>query len=132
MPFFHFFFARLHVHIGYVTLIDLLRKQKAELAEERNLIFDRYFPEAVSPGSAAAFFRWLPLPKMGMDEMEIERRLRLQKVSVYCSYRFTVARLPYSFMRIAVSSPQTPEQLAKGCSVIRAFIRENQVALYET
>ena len=101
-------------------------EQKAELARERNRIFDRYFPEAVKPGSPAAFFRWLPVPKMVMDEMEMERQLLLKKVSVYCSYRFTVAHVPYSFMRVAISSPPDTEQLAKGCAIIRDFIRENQ------
>ena len=102
-------------------------EQKAELARERNRIFDRYFPEAVKPGSPAAFFRWLPVPKMAMDEMEMERQLLLKKVSVYCSYRFTVTHVPYSFMRVAISSPPDTEQLAKGCAIIRDFIRENQV-----
>ena len=101
-------------------------EQKAELARERNRIFDRYFPEAVKPGSPAAFFRWLPVPKMAMDEMEMERQLLLKKVSVYCSYRFTVTHVPYSFMRVAISSPPDTEQLAKGCAIIRDFIRENQ------
>ena len=101
--------------------------QKAELAGERNRIFDRYFPEAPNPGSPAAFFRWLPLPKMAMDEMEIERQLLQRKVSVYCSYRFTVTHVPYSFMRLAISSPPDTEQLAKGCAIIREFIKENAV-----
>ena len=102
-------------------------EQKAELAKERNQIFDRFFPSAVKPGSPAAFFRWLPIPRLAMDEMEIERQLLQQDVSVYCSYRFTVSHLPYSFMRIAISSPPDTAQLEKGCSVIREFFRENQL-----
>lgn len=100
-------------------------EQKAELARERNRIFDGFFPEAVPPGTPAAFFRWLPLPKMALDEMEIERRLRQMDVNVYCSYRFTVARNANSFMRIAVSSPADIAQLQKGCTIIREFIRNN-------
>ena len=97
-------------------------EQKAELAKERNRIFDSYFPEAVKPGNPAAFFRWLPIPKMTMDEMEIERQLLQQNVSVYCSYRFTVTRLPYSFMRIAISSPPDTEQLKQGCAIDRKSV----------
>jgi DNA-binding transcriptional MocR family regulator len=89
-----------------------LLELKTELAKERNQIFDRFFPEAVKPGSPAAFFRWLPIPKLTMDEMDIERRLREEGVSVYCSYRFTVTHTPDSFMRLAIFSPSTPEQLA--------------------
>ena len=102
-------------------------EQKAELARERNKVFDSYFPEAVKPGTNAAFFRWLPLPKMAVDEMEIERQLLQDKrVNVYCSYRFSVARLPCSFMRIAISSPADTAQLETGCSIIRDFIKANQ------
>ena len=99
--------------------------QKAELARERNLIFDCFFPDAVKPGTPSAFFRWLPLPKLAMDEMEMERRLLQQGVSVYGSYRFTVTHTPYSFMRIAISSPNDIGQLEKGCTIIRDFIRDS-------
>lgn len=97
--------------------------QKAELARERNEIFDRFFPEAVKTGNPAAFFRWLPIPKLAIDEMEIERQLLQMGVSVYCSYRFTVTRSPSSFMRLAISSPHDVEQLAEGCGIIRDFIK---------
>ncbi len=105
-----------------------LLELKADLARERNQIFDRFFPEAVRPGSPAAFFRWLPIPKMTMDEMDIERLLLQENVSVYCSYRFTVNRNPQNFMRIAISSPNTTSELEKGCSVIRDFIRKHRVS----
>lgn len=101
-------------------------EQKAVLAEERNRIFDRFFPEAVKPGTPAAFFRWLPVPKLVMDEMEMERCLLRQDVSVYCSYRFTVSHTPYSFMRIAVSSPADSHELEKGCAIIRDFIESSR------
>ena len=104
-----------------------LLELKAELARERNRIFDRYFPGAVKPGSPAAFFRWLPVPRLTMDEMEAERLLREENVSVYCSYRFTVNRNPHSFMRIAISSPETTAELEKGCCIIRDFIQKNSV-----
>jgi DNA-binding transcriptional MocR family regulator len=97
-------------------------EQKAELARERNQIFDRYFPDAVKPGNPAAFFRWLPIPKLLLDEMAVERELLQKNVNVYCSYRFTVTRNPGNFMRIAISSPPDTVQLEKGCAVIRDFL----------
>ena len=103
-------------------------EQKADLAKERNRIFDHYFAQAVKPGSPAAFFRWLPIPKLTVDEMAAERMLLQQNVSVHCSYRFTVTHQPYSFMRIAISSPADNAQLEKGCSIIRDFIKENSLA----
>ena len=102
-----------------------LLEQKALLAKERNRIFDRFFPEAVTPGSDAAFFRWMPLPKLAMDEMAAERQLLKLNVRVFFSYRFTVIRNPRSFMRIAVSSPHTAAELEKGCAIIRDFINKN-------
>ena len=100
---------------------------KAGLAQERNRIFDRYFPDAVKPGTMAAFFRWLPLPEMMLDEMEVERQLRLRDISVYCSHRFTVTRSANRFMRIAISSPADTAQLETGCGIIRDFIAENRI-----
>ncbi len=105
-----------------------LLKQKAELAMERNRIFDRYFPEAAAPGTPAAFFRWLPIPKPGADEVEIERLLLLRGVQVHCSHRFTVSRVPRAFMRLAISSPESCAQLENGLAVIREFIGENRSA----
>ena len=102
-----------------------LLEQKALLAKERNRIFDRFFPEAVIPGTDAAFFRWLPLPKLSMDEMAAERQLLKLNVRVFFSYRFTVIRNARSFMRIAVSSPRSSAELEKGCTVIRDFISSN-------
>ena len=102
-----------------------LLEQKALLAKERNRIFDRFFPEAIIPGTDAAFFRWLPLPKLSMDEMAAERQLLKLNVRVFFSYRFTVIRNARSFMRIAVSSPRSSAELEKGCTVIRDFISSN-------
>jgi DNA-binding transcriptional MocR family regulator len=102
-----------------------LLEQKAALAKERNRIFDRFFPEAVKPGSEAAFFRWLPVPKLALDGMETERRLLQKNISVQCSYRFTVTHHPQNFMRVAVSTPATPAELEKGCRILRDFLRTN-------
>ena len=100
--------------------------QKAVLAKERNRVFDSFFPEAVKPGTPAAFFRWLPVKGLSVDEMEMERMLQVQNVNVYCSYRFTVTHMPQSFMRIAISSPPDVAGLSKGCTVIREFLRNNR------
>ena len=99
-----------------------LLEQKAALAAERNAVFDRIFPEVAGSAPAAAFFRWLPLPELPFDGVEIERRLLLQNISVYCSHRFAVTRHPDSFMRIAVSSPGSSAELERACIAIREFI----------
>ena len=102
-----------------------LLEEKSHLARERNRIFDRIFPDAVPPGTPAAFFRWLPLPHLPMDDLEIERRLLQQNVRVHCSCRFTVSHPSRRFMRLAISSPGTPEELRSGLTTVRSFLREN-------
>ena len=99
-----------------------IMEQKAELAYRRNQLFDEIFPEAVKPGSPSAFFRWLPLPQLNMDEMELERQLLQRGVSVYGSYRFAVQRNQENFIRLAISSPENEDQLKKGLKIVRDFL----------
>ena len=99
-----------------------IMEQKAELAYRRNQLFDEIFPEAVKPGSPSAFFRWLPLPQLNMDEMELERQLLQQGVSVYGSYRFAVQRNQGNFIRLAISSPENEDQLKKGLKIVMDFL----------
>ncbi|MBE6406907.1 MAG: PLP-dependent aminotransferase family protein [Lentisphaerae bacterium] len=99
-----------------------IMEQKAELAYRRNQLFDEIFPEAVKPGSPSAFFRWLPLSQLNMDEMELERQLLQQGVSVYGSYRFAVQRNQGNFIRLAISSPENEDQLKKGLKIVRDFL----------
>ena len=98
---------------------------KEACAKERNRIFDRFFPEAVKPGTDAAFFRWLPVNGILADEMEMERQLQQRNVNIYSSYRFTVSHTHQTFMRIAISSPPDDHTLKKGCSIIREFLGNN-------
>ena len=102
-------------------------EQKAQLAQERNKIFDQIFPNAQSISNPNAFFRWLPIPKLQIDEKEIERQLLQRNVNVYCSYRFTVNHNHNNFMRIAISSPTNSAQLEKGCQIIKDFIQQNRL-----
>ena len=99
-----------------------IMEQKAELAYRRNQLFDSIFPDAVKPGSPAAFFRWLPLPQLNIDEMELERQLLQQGVSVYGSYRFAVQRNQENFIRLAISSPENEELLNKGLDIVKDFL----------
>lgn len=99
-----------------------IMEQKAELAYRRNQLFDSIFTDAVKPGSPAAFFRWLPLPHLNIDEMELERQLLQQGVSVYGSYRFAVQRNQENFIRLAISSPENEELLKKGLNIVKDFL----------
>ena len=101
------------------------------LNEEINSIlkrsFDSIFPEAVVPGSPAAFFRWLPLPQLDCNGMELERVLLRENINVYASYRFTVLRNPEGFLRIAISSPSSVEELRNGLLTLRKTLDSHRV-----
>ncbi|MBR7103896.1 MAG: PLP-dependent aminotransferase family protein [Lentisphaeria bacterium] len=99
-------------------------EQKRFLAEERNKIFDRIFPQAPAPGSKGAFFRWLPLQNPCKSGMDMERDLRDMGVNVYHAYRFTVNRNPGHFFRFAISSPETNEALAQGLDTVRRYLEQ--------
>ena len=102
-------------------------EQKSALAIERNKIFDSIFPGEIPPGSPAAFFRWLPLPHLPFKGMELERELLKNGVNVYHAHRFTVNRNPGGFLRFAISSPHSAEELTKGLTTVKNFLDENRV-----
>lgn len=97
-------------------------EQKAKLAHARNFVFDRIFPRAIKAGTPSAFFRWLPLGALPVDEVELERELLRRGVSVYGSYRFAIQRNHEHFIRLAISSPATDEELQKGLLIVRNFL----------
>jgi DNA-binding transcriptional MocR family regulator len=103
-----------------------LLEQKAMLARQRNELFDRIFPDAVKPGTPAAFFRWLPIPHLPMGQIELERQLRQRGVNCYCSYRFSPLRNPEDFIRLAISSPESQESLEQGLRIIADYLAEHQ------
>ena len=102
-------------------------EQKCELAIERNRLYDSVFQNQLPPGSPAAFFRWLPLPPLRLNGMELERELLQRNVSVHHAGRFTVSRNPGAFLRFAISSPPTLEQLQTGLETVKRFIEENTI-----
>jgi len=100
-------------------------EQKAELAARRNQIFDTVFPQAARPGTPSAFFRWLPLPGLPIDEIELERRLYRRNVNIHCSYRFSPAPVHHTpkFIRLAISSPDTDEAMIKGLQTVKSCLQ---------
>ncbi len=99
-------------------------EQKRGLAVARNRIFDEVFPEAVTAGTEAAFFRWLPFRSMNLTGMEIEQELQKRNVNVYCAYRFSIQRNPGSFMRLAIASPGSDSELRRGLHIVKEFLQE--------
>ena len=101
-------------------------EQKAELARERNRIFNAVFPDAVPSGSPAAFFRWLPVPDCPVDGPALERELQLKGVNIHSANRFTALRTPGKFIRLAISSPDTAEELQAGLNIVKQSVKSSK------
>ena len=99
-------------------------EQKAALAVRRNEIADSILPEMDKPGTSAAFFRWLKLPPTVPDGIDVERILLEKNVNVYSAYRFSVLRKPGDFLRLAISSPESEDDLVRGLTAVRDFIQQ--------
>ena len=99
-------------------------EQKAALAVRRNKIADSILPEMDKPGTPAAFFRWLKLPQTVPDGIDVERIMLERNVNVYGAYRFSVLRKPGDFLRLAISSPESEDDLARGLTAVRDFIQQ--------
>ena len=62
--------------------------------------------------------------------MTLERELLARGVNVYHSRRFTVKPNSEGFLRFAISSPGSCEELEQGLVTVKSFLKEN--ALSET
>ena len=103
-----------------------LQEQKRLFAQKRNKIYDEIFPGEKAPGSSGTFFRFLPIGDLGMNGVEIEQELFRRNVRVYHAYRFTVSSKPGNFLRIAITAPDTDEELRKGLMIVKEYIAEKK------
>lgn len=99
---------------------EIVERKKA-LAAERAAVYRRVFPH---DDGRPAFFKWLPLPE-GMDGNRLEQAARERGVHLLASRRFAVgARRPEAFARLAISSPQSEEELSRGLRTVKELIEE--------
>ena len=99
---------------------EIVERKKA-LAAERAAVYRRIFP---ADDGRPAFFKWLPLPE-GVDGERLEQAARERGVHLLASRRFAVgARRPEAFVRLAISSPPTVEELGRGLRTVKALIEE--------
>ena len=106
-----------------------LHEQKHAFAVKRNQIYDEIFPGEKAPGSPGTFFRFLPIGDMGLNGVEIEQELFRQNVRVFHAYRFTVSTKVGNFLRIAVTAPDSDENLRKGLNILRDYITEKTIRI---
>ena len=93
-------------------------KQKQMMAADRNRLFFDFFPELKGTGHPLSFYRWLPI----VDErsgIQIEQELQNAGIRVYHSDRFlSGSRKGQSYLRVALSTTSTREQLQTGISIL--------------
>lgn len=96
---------------------EILRR-KCLLAEEMNALFFDFFPDRKDAGHPLSFFRWLPITDQ-RSGTQIEQELQDAGIRVYHSDRFlTGSRRKQTYLRIALSTVSSKEQLQKGLSIL--------------
>lgn len=91
---------------AYLKIIS----EKKRLLEERNYIFHKYFDNYSKYESPLSFFRWIELP----EKQNVDAFLRScldREVIALSSDVFCVRSENKKFIRVALSSPDTPEKL---------------------
>ena len=103
-------------------LADKIAAEKMTRAQDAHRVFHEFFPENFC-GHPYSFFRWLQIPQEIPGDAA-ERELLERGVHIYHSRRFVCGRDDgESFLRIALSSVESEEQLREGLRRIREYIQ---------
>lgn len=93
-------------------------ERKRKLAEQANALFFDFFPDVKGLGHPLSFYRWLPIQDK-RSGLQIEQELQKAGIRVYHSDRFLIgSREEQSYLRIALSTAGSLEQLEKGLSIL--------------
>lgn len=121
------------VSISAEIIAALIRSGKAEnilegkraLARERNEVFREVFPAVDPRPRADTFFKWLPLPP-DMDGDRFEQMAKERGVHLLSSRRFAVGARGASFVRLAISSPHSAQELRRGLQTVRSLLEKGE------
>lgn len=104
---------------------DRILMQKLDRLRQRNEICQEILQDYLEDTAEPAMFRYLVLPH-GWDDTEIERDCLSHGVQIFGNKRFAVGSAAgESALRIALSSPESPEQLRHGLEIIRNVLIEH-------
>jgi len=88
----------------------------------RNRLVDAYLADYNCYGDETCIFRWLQLPA-NCSGVDFEDLALEQGVQVYAAERFTVGNsIPEKAVRLAISAPETVEELEKGLCILRKLL----------
>ena len=97
-------------------------KQKEQLAQTTNAIYSKIFPANGNTGHPLSFYRWLPIPS-DVHEEKLEKELEMRGIRVFHSNRFVSGQTtPENYLRIALSSTNTVEELETGLNRLKQFV----------
>ena len=100
-------------------------REKCRMSEERNHIFRGIFPAHM--GNTRSFFQWMPLP-VGCGGANFEVQAQHRGVRVLSSDHFAVGgEAEHSFIRLALCSPPTNEELVRGLRIVHDLMEENTI-----
>jgi len=109
------------IHTG---IAEEIINKKRTLALKRNLIFEQYFPS--STPTPLSFCRWLPLPQ-ALYDLPMEQLAMEEGIHLFHSNRFLVGTPPKEqFLRIAISSADTKEDLEYGLKKLKSLLFEDE------
>ena len=104
---------------------ERIMREKCRMSEERNRIFRGLFP--AHTGNTRSFFQWLPLP-VGCGGVNFEAQAQHRGVRVLSSDCFAVgSEAEHSFIRLALCSPPTNEELVRGLRIVHDLMEENTI-----
>ena len=99
--------------------------RKVDLARARNQVFQQRFPQA-SRLPYPPFFRWIDLPR-GMSSQALEVLARQRGVNLLGGHRFAISpEEGAAHARLAITSPQDENQLARALDVVQDILRKGQ------
>lgn len=98
-------------------------QEKRTLSQRRNEVYLRRFGPGAGNENPLTFCRWLALPD-GADGRTVEEEALRLGVRVFCSAHFWVSgREKARFLRVALSSPESDEQLQRGLELLERAIQ---------
>ena len=105
-----------------------MAQEKRALAESRNEVLARMFPETSVVSDS--FYQWIRLPE-GMSGALCEAEVAKRGGHVLGAERFSVGRdAPANYVRVATSSPRTDEDLTEGLRILRSVVESQQTSGY--
>lgn len=101
-------------------LMDMKRKE----ARKRNVLAKELLSGYKTAGVPCGFFQWVTLPASWEGQTRVfEARAREMGAVVFCAEKFAVGSGPVpSSFRLALSAPETVEELEKGLRIIKKLL----------